>query len=155
MRGYYVHGLDLPSHINQGNEMKTINTTASQMKQFTVATGERLASLGGGTVSAVVPSDSVDTVGFRRRLGFRTDCLEAGRFFWKGNVAFNKVDVDFSASTRVGAEGDLTGYSYEYLVFEPVFAEGTPDYLISVVIKHVMDDNYQAALLKESVACVE
>ena len=138
--------------LNQGNKM---NTKSKIVGNFTVATGERLASLGGGTVSAVVHSDSVDTVGFRRRLGFRTDCLEAGRFFWKGNVAFNKVDVDFSASTRVGAEGDLTGYSYEYLVFEPVFAEGTPDYLSSVVIKHVMDDNYQAALLKESVACVE
>jgi len=108
-----------------------------------------MAKLGGGVVSVVVPLESVDTDKFRRQYGFRPDCLEAGRFYWRGTVSMQSTHVDFSESTHVGSEGVLTGYEYEYLVFTPVFSPETSEGVREVLRKHVMDDSYQSMLLKE------
>ena len=119
------------------------------MKKFTVATGERLAKLGGGVIS-VITSSTEDTDSFRRGNGFRTDCLEAGRFYWKGSISFSEWAVGFNASAHTGAESNgIVGFEYQYLVFNPVFDDQTPDYIRAVIVKHVMGDDYQSMLLKE------
>jgi hypothetical protein len=103
-------------------------------KLITIIRGNKIARFGGGFTAVAVNTDNPDVYNF----GFKSD------------AEVYQVEVSFDVEKKLGAVGDITGYSYEYNVFTPVFeVPSTRDEVATAIRQFCIDDSFQSALNKE------
>jgi len=103
-------------------------------KLITVIRGNKIARFGGGFTAVAVNTDSPDVYSF----GFKSD------------AEVYQIEVSFYVEKKLGAVGDITGYSYEYNVFTPVFEVPSTREEVGLAVRQFCnDDSFQSALNKE------
>lgn len=113
------------------------------MKQtIIIAMGEANKFNGNGFRAVVVPSIMDDTRDMRDQLGFRPNCLEAGRFFWKGDITFQSVEITLDQTQHKDVVGGtLAGFERNYTATNVVDFGGINDPIIKKAITTWLADN--------------
>lgn len=102
--------------------------------KINVLSGTRINRLGGGYFSVVV--DATDPEAIRSKYGLMP------------GAKIQSFDISFEVTSKKGSEGVLTGYEYEYNVFQPDLGEIKDSMIAKAIMTYVMDDNFQSALNK-------
>jgi hypothetical protein len=103
-------------------------------KSITIIRGDKIARFGGGFTAVAVNTETPDVYAF----GFKSD------------AEVYQVEVSFDVEKKVGAVGDITGHTYEYNVFIPVFEVPSSREEVGIAIRHFcIDDEFQSQLNKE------
>ena len=98
---------------------------------ITVIRGDKIARFGGGFTATAVNTETPDVYAY----GFKSD------------AEVYQVEVSFLRQKKPGAVGDITGYTYEYNVFTPVFEVPSSREEVANAIRHFcIDDDFQSSL---------
>ena len=100
---------------------------------ITVIRGDKIARFGGGFTAVAVNTETPDVYAY----GFKSD------------AEVYQVEVSFDVEKKLGAVGDITGYTYEYNVFTPVFEVPSSREEVGKAIRHFCNDlpsDFQSSL---------
>ena len=107
-------------------------------KVLNVLSGTRINRLGGGYFSIVV--NAIDPEAIRGKYGLMP------------GAKIQSFDIPFDVVSKKGSEGVLTGYEYQYNVFQPDLSEVKDAMIAKAIMTYVMGDNYQSTLNKSLAA---